>query len=200
MIAILNYGSGNLHSVQKAVEFVGGKPALVENPDLLFQADKIILPGVGAFKDGMAGLEERGLEAPLVEAVQKGKPLLGICLGMQLLFDESEEDGSNPGLGLLGGKVLLFKETGIKIPQIGWNQVQYNKESKLFSGIEKGAYFYFNHSYYCKPENPEIIIGWTDYGSPFASAVREGNIYGVQFHPEKSQQLGLEVIKNFVEM
>lgn len=200
MIAILNYGLGNLHSVRKAVEFVGGKSVVTDEPDVILQAEKLILPGVGAFKDGMLGLEASGLIPPLLEATRKGKPLLGICLGMQLLFDESEEQGRHKGLGLLEGKVLFFKQPGIKVPQIGWNQVQIQKDTALLTGIQNGDYFYFNHGYYCAPANSEIVATLTDYGLRFASSVESGNVYGVQFHPEKSQKRGLQILKNFVEL
>ena len=200
MIAILNYGLGNLHSVRKAVEFVGGKSIVTDEPKVILQAEKLILPGVGAFEDGMMGLEASGLIPPLLEATQRGIPLLGICLGMQLLFDESEEQGRHKGLGLLKGKVIFFKQPGIKVPQIGWNQVQIQKDTALFTGIKNGDYFYFNHGYYCAPDNSEVVATMTDYGLPFASAVESGNIFGVQFHPEKSQKLGLQILKNFVEM
>ncbi len=200
MIAIVNYGLGNLHSVQKAVEYVGGKPILTDDPDVLHKADKVILPGVGAFCDGMDGLQSRSLVDALLEISETGKPLLGICLGMQLLFDESEEQGNHRGLGLLPGKVVIFSAPDIKVPQIGWNQAQVKQISPLFEGIESGAYFYFNHSYYCVPQNPEHILADTPYRVPFASAVVRDNLFGVQFHPEKSQQVGLRLLQNFVEL
>jgi len=200
MISIVNYGLGNLHSVHKAVEYVGGKAIVTEDADKLLKAEKIILPGVGAFKDGMKGLQTRGLVSTLIETAKLGKPILGICLGMQLLFQESEESGRHQGLGLLSGKVVLFKQTGIKVPQIGWNQVKVKKASLLLEGIEIGDYLYFNHSYYCAPEDPEVVLAVTDYGIPFASVVQNENLFGVQFHPEKSQKIGLKILKNFVEI
>ena len=200
MIAIINYGLGNLHSVRKAVEYIGGKSVVTDEPGAILKAEKIILPGVGAFDEGMRGLEARGLISPLLEAAQRGILLLGICLGMQLLFNESEEQGHHKGLGLLAGKVVYFKQTGIKIPQIGWNQVQIQKDAALFADIRNGDYFYFNHSYACEPDKGEVIAAHTDYGDSFASAVERGNLFGVQFHPEKSQVLGLKILKNFVEM
>jgi glutamine amidotransferase len=200
MIAIINYGLGNLHSVQKAVFHVGGKVAVTEDVDTILEADKIILPGVGAFSEGMKGLESRGLVPVLQEIGALGKPLLGICLGMQLLFEESEEQGRHQGLGLIPGKVKIFRQSGIKVPQIGWNQVEINKPSALVDGINPGEYFYFNHGYYCVPEMPEDVLTRTEYGGWFASAVERQNIHGVQFHPEKSQAAGLKILQNFVEL
>ena len=200
MIAIIDYGLGNLHSVQKAVVHVGGKALVTNDATAILGADKIILPGVGAFADGMRGLESRGLVPVLKEAVSSSIPLLGICLGMQLLFEESEEQGQHQGLGLLAGKVVLFQQPGIKVPQIGWNQVEISKQSGLMKAINDGDYFYFNHGYYCVPHNTDDVLTITDYGTYFASAVARDNIYGVQFHPEKSQKIGLQLLKNFVEL
>jgi glutamine amidotransferase len=200
MIAIINYGLGNLHSVQKAVANVGGAAVVTDDAQEIMGADKVILPGVGAFADGMKGLESRGL-VPVVQMLPaQGKPLLGICLGMQLLFEESEEQGQNQGLGLLAGKVVLFQHPGVKVPQIGWNQVQVSKPSGLMSGIKDGDYFYFNHGYYCIPEDANDVLTMTDYGVSFASSVERETIIGVQFHPEKSQQIGLQILKNFVDL
>jgi glutamine amidotransferase len=184
MIAVINYGLGNLHSVQKAVANVGGAAVVTDDAQEIMGADKVVLPGVGAFADGMA----------------QGKPLLGICLGMQLLFEESEEQGHHLGLGLLAGKVVLFQDPGVKVPQIGWNQVQIDKQSDLISGINDGEYFYFNHGYYCIPGETRDVLTRTDYGTSFASAVERETIFGVQFHPEKSQHSGLLILKNFVEL
>lgn len=200
MIAIVNYGLGNLHSVKKAVEFVGGKAFVTDDAKSIIQADKIILPGVGAFQDGMDGLESRGLVTPIIEAANAGKLFLGICLGMQLLFEESEEQGHHIGLGLIEGKVKFFDQPDIKVPQIGWNQLQIqNKDTVLLQGIENGDYVYFNHGYYCEPLNPAYVIASTDYGTEFAASVQKHNLFGVQFHPEKSQSIGLKILKNFVE-
>ncbi len=200
MIAVINYGLGNLHSVQKAVAFVGGDPQVTDDPQTILSAEKIILPGVGAFADGMAGLEARGLTGVVKEAALRSVPLLGICLGMQLLFDESEEKGTHAGLGLVPGRVLFFRQKEVKVPQIGWNQVTLTKESTLTQDIQDGAYFYFNHGYYCCPQDEADVLLTTDYGLRYASAVQRGNIYGVQFHPEKSQKCGLQMLRNFVEM
>lgn len=200
MIAIINYGLGNLHSVHKAVVNVGGEAVVTKDAQKIMDAAKVILPGVGAFADGMRGLESRGLVPVLREVAAMGKPLLGICLGMQLLFEESEEQGKFQGLGLLPGRVVLFQHPGVKVPQIGWNQVQISKPSDLISGINDGDYFYFNHGYYCIPEEASDVLTVTDYGVPFASSVKREAILGVQFHPEKSQQKGLSILKNFVEL
>lgn len=200
MIAIVNYGLGNLHSVKKAVEYVGGDAVVTEDPKSILQADKIILPGVGAFKDGMDGLNKRNLVAPLITASNTGKSILGICLGMQLMFENSEEQGNHTGLGLIKGEVRYFIQPGIKVPQIGWNQLQIEQqEIGLLNGIENGDYVYFNHSYYCVPKESSSVIASTDYGISFAASVQKNNLLGVQFHPEKSQTIGLRILKNFVE-
>lgn len=200
MITIINYGLGNLHSVQKAVANVGGEAVVTDDDQEIINAEKVILPGVGAFADGMKGLESRGLVSVVQEVAAQGKPLLGICLGMQLLFEESEEQGRYQGLGLLAGKVVQFKHPGVKVPQIGWNQVQVSKSSDLMDGIQDGDYFYFNHGYYCIPADADDVLTMTEYGVNFASSVERELIIGVQFHPEKSQQRGLQVLKNFVEL
>lgn len=199
MIVIIDYGAGNLHSVKKAVEFVGGQANVTNDPQKIMGADKVILPGVGAFKDGLDGLKERNLIVVIKDYAATGKPLLGICLGMQLLFEESEEQGVHPGLGLLPGQVVTFTGTSLKIPQIGWNTLSIKKESPLFSGLHTGDYVYFNHTYYCCPQENEDTLTSTEYGISFCSAVNRDNIYGVQFHPEKSQKIGLKILQNFVE-
>ena len=200
MIAIINYGLGNLHSVQKATAYVGGDAAVTDDSQVILGAEKVILPGVGAFADGIKGLNSRNLIPVLRAFVASRKPLLGICLGMQLLFDESFEQGHHQGLGLLAGRVDLFNNSSLKVPQIGWNQVQVCKSSSIMQGIQDGDYFYFNHGYYCIPEEAKDILTQTDYGVRFASSVEKESILGVQFHPEKSQGLGLQILKNFVEM
>lgn len=200
MIAIINFGLGNLHSVQKAVAYVGGETIVTAHPEQILGADKLILPGVGAFADGMQGLQSRGLVPVIQEFAAQGKPLLGICLGMQLLFETSEEQGHHQGLSLIPGEVVFFQQPGIKVPQIGWNQVEIAKPSALMNGIQAGDYFYFNHGYYCVPQNTGHVLTLTDYAVRFASSVEKDNILGVQFHPEKSQKTGLQVLKNFVEL
>ena len=198
MIAIVNYGLGNLHSVHKAVVKVGGEALVTENAADIRRADKVILPGVGAFADGMQGLAERGLVEVVQEAARSGKPLLGICLGMQLLFDESEEQGVSQGLGLVPGKVRLFENKTVKVPQIGWNQLHFEKANPLLEGLQPGDYVYFNHSYYCEPAEQADTLISTEYGLRYASSIQRGNLFGVQFHPEKSQRVGLQILRNFV--
>ncbi len=200
MIAVIDYGVGNLHSVQKAVEHVGGNAVVTNDAGVILEAEKVILPGVGAFRNGMKGLEDRGLISVIKEAVRSGKQLLGICLGMQLLFDESEEQGWSRGLGLLPGKVIPFRQPGIKIPQIGWNQLTLERPSVLLTGIQTGEYVYFNHSYYCEPQGKDAVIATTHYSVAFASVVGDENVFGVQFHPEKSQLVGQVILKKFVEL
>lgn len=200
MISVIDYGLGNLHSVQKAAAFVGGDARITADPKEIIDSEKIILPGVGAFADGMAGLESRGLVEVLLEAAAKGIPILGICLGMQLLFQESEEQGFHTGLGLLPGKVVFFTQPGIKVPQIGWNQIEIIKPSLLMNDLQDSDYVYFNHGYYCIPDEAGDTLSITKYGSPFVSSVERDNIFGVQFHPEKSQKVGLKILKNFVEL
>jgi glutamine amidotransferase len=199
MIAVVNFGLGNLHSVQKTITCAGGDVRVTDKPEIILHADKVILPGVGAFADGMQGLVSRELIPALKEVAREKKPILGICLGMQLLFEESEEQGYHQGLGFFKGKVISFQQPGIKIPQIGWNQLEISKTSRLMKSVQPGSYVYFNHSYYCVPENLQDILTTTDYGVQFASSVQRENIYGVQFHPEKSQKVGLQIIRNFVE-
>ncbi|MGD8457456.1 MAG: imidazole glycerol phosphate synthase subunit HisH [Anaerolineales bacterium] len=200
MITIINYGLGNLHSVRKAVAYVGGDVIVTNDPEVILNADKAILPGVGAFADGMDGLKSLGFTEVLRDIHLQGKPLLGICLGMQLFFQESEEKGHHLGLGLIQGKVVPFQQTNTKVPQIGWNQLEITKTSKLMKGIQNGDYVYFNHGYYCLPENSEDVLTITSYGLQFVSSIERENILGVQFHPEKSQKVGLQIIRNFVEL
>ncbi|MBN2045875.1 MAG: imidazole glycerol phosphate synthase subunit HisH [Anaerolineales bacterium] len=200
MITVINYGLGNLHSVEKAIAYAGGDAKVTDDPEMILKADKVVLPGVGAFADGMKGLAARGVVSSVKETALSGKPLLGICLGMQLFFEASEEDGHHEGLGLLKGKVKAFDQPGIKIPQIGWNQLEIDKPSRLMQEIQQGSYVYFNHGYYCIPEDVSDILTTTWYGVRFASTVQRENVIGVQFHPEKSQQIGLKIIRNFVEL
>ncbi len=201
MIAIIDYGAGNLHSVQKAIAFVGGRARITNSAEEILNAEKAILPGVGAFKDGMDGLEANHLIPVVRELAQSGKPLLGICLGMQLFFDEGLEHGKHAGLGLLPGRVLGFDfdDKTLKIPQIGWNTIRLQKESPLTSEIPNESYVYFNHGYYCEPKIPAHSLAKTEYGIEFTSIVNAKNIYGVQFHPEKSQKIGLQILRNFVK-
>ncbi len=198
MIVIVDYGIGNLRSVQKAFEQVGAPVRLISSPAELEGARAIVLPGVGAFGDGMRNLQSLGFVEPLCQAIEAGVPLLGICLGMQLLFEESEEMGLHRGLGLLRGRVRRFAG-GIKVPQIGWNQLFWRRPNPLQAGVPDGAYAYFVHSYYVEPADPDDILATTDYGISYASIVGRENLLGVQFHPEKSQAVGLRILRNFVE-
>lgn len=199
MIALVDYGIGNLRSVEKALQAVGAEVRLTSDPAEILSATRVILPGVGAFGDGMAGLRQRGLESALKIVAARGVPLLGICLGMQLLFEESDELGRHQGLGLLPGRVRRFPQAGGKVPHTGWNQLHIERPSPLLTGLLSGDYAYFNHSYYCEPADPTDILASTDYILQYASVVGRNNLYGVQFHPEKSQSVGLQILRNFVE-
>jgi glutamine amidotransferase len=178
---------------------VGAQVLLTSDPQVIASARQVVLPGVGAFGDGMAGLRRRGLEAVIREIALRGTPLLGICLGMQLLFESSDEMGKHAGLGLLPGRVTRFPETGWKVPQTGWNQLKLLQETPLLAGLSSGDYAYFNHSYYCEPAETQDVLASTDYVLAYASVIGRENLYGVQFHPEKSQDLGLMILRNFVE-
>ena len=199
MFALIDCGIGNLRSVQKALETVGANVQLTTAPEVILAAEKVILPGVGAFGDGMAGMRARDLIEPVKTVVARGTPFLGICVGMQLLFESSSEMGEHPGLGILPGTVRRFEAADIKIPQTGWNQIVPQTESKLLYNVKLGDYTYFNHSYYCAPTLESDVLATTNYGGEYASIVRRGNLYGVQFHPEKSQHIGLQILRNFVE-
>jgi len=202
-IVVVDYGLGNLASVYNALVFLGASAKVSESPGDIEKAEKIILPGVGAFGDCLLGLGERGLREPLMQAISRGKPYLGICLGLQILFERSEE-GAAAGLGILKGRVRKFKkDSRIKIPHIGWNTVNFaNRQAsfELNKGVENDSYFYFDHSYYADPSDKAVVTGITDYGVKFASAVRKDNMYAVQFHPERSQDLGLKILENFLKL
>jgi glutamine amidotransferase len=199
MIALIDYGIGNLRSVEKALAAVGADVRLTDDVDQILAAEKVVLPGVGAFGDGMVGLEKRGLINALQTIVARETPLLGICVGMQLLFETSSELGEHEGLGFLPGRVRRFPEVGLKIPQTGWNQLLPEQESSLLQGLPPGSYAYFNHSFYCDPAQATDVLASTEYGVLYASVVGRGRLYGVQFHPEKSQSVGLTMLRNFVE-
>lgn len=200
MIALVDYGIGNLRSVQKALQAVGGQVVLTDQADRILDAERVVLPGVGAFGDGMKRLQARGLDRVILEVCRQGKPVLGICLGMQLLFESSTEQGEFRGLGLLPGKVLSFPAGEWKIPQTGWNQVIPAGEDPILADLPSDSYAYFNHGYYCEPADPTDVLGWTEYGIRYASVVGHGRIFGVQFHPEKSQAVGLQILQNFVHL
>lgn len=199
MIAIIDYGVGNLRSVQKGLEKVGQEARIMQDPVEISRADGVVLPGVGAFADAMKSLAERGLVETVKEAALSGKPFLGICLGMQLLFEDSEEGEPIPGLGLMKGRVRLLPP-GLKVPHMGWNQLEIVQPVPIIRGIPEGSAFYFVHSYYVDPAEQELVATQTDYGIKFPSIVARGNIFGIQFHPEKSSILGLQILKNFGEM
>jgi glutamine amidotransferase len=215
-ITMIDYGASNIRSAQKAFEYIGATVVLTEDPEVVRRADKLVLPGVGAFGSGMAGLRQRHLPTAIHEAVQRGIPFLGICVGMQLMFSEGHEMGVHQGLDLLAGKVVRFNEQltmsneqilpsafrllPLKVPHMGWNQLEPAWEHPLLAGIKTGDYAYFVHSYYCDPVEATAVLAWADYGFPFASVVAQDNLYGLQFHPEKSQSVGLSIIRNFVEM
>jgi glutamine amidotransferase len=202
MLAVIDYGAGNLRSVMHSLHHIGAKHIrLVQAPDDLDGAEKIILPGVGAFGAGMQQLHAQGLVEPIREAVNSGIPYLGICLGMQFLFEESDEMGQHQGTGLLQGKVTRFRDQpGRKVPHMGWNQLQICKPTTLFDGISDDDYAYFVHSYYCVPEDDTDTAAIVEYGENFTVAVQRDNIYGVQFHPEKSQRTGLQLLTNFLTL
>lgn len=197
MIAIIDYGIGNVASVKNALDALGVANQLTNNVSLIKKADALILPGVGAAQTGMKNLKKRKLDDIIRREIQKGKPFLGICLGMQLLFTESEE-GNTKCLGIIDGKVKKFK-TELKIPQIGWNQVK-QKTNTLFKDIPNNSYFYFVHSYYCEPKDKKYSVATTKYGESFCSVIQKNNIIATQFHPEKSSDVGLQLLKNFAEI
>jgi len=200
MIAVVDVCSGNLRSVEKALAHAGGDPIVTRDPAVIRRADRVVVPGQGAFGEFARGLAERGLEAPLREAIGSGKPFLGICLGLQVLFDESEEQGPVAGLGLIPGKVVRFRPTdrALKVPHMGWNQVLPRRDDPLLAGIPAGGYFYFVHSYHVVPADPSVTVLDCDYGGRFCAAIRKDNLFACQFHPEKSQALGLRLLENFV--
>lgn len=198
MIAIVDYGMGNLRSVWKAFESVGHRAVVTRDPDTIRNADRVVLPGVGAFGDCMANLERFDLVQSIRSAIQSGKPFLGICLGLQLLFTESEEFGVHRGLNIIPGKVRRFvPNPALKIPHMGWNQVHVEGSCPLFHDIANDSDWYFVHSYFVDPADPSVAVTTTTYGIPFVSAVWKDNIVACQFHPEKSQSVGLRLIKNF---
>lgn len=198
-LVMVDYGAGNLRSVAKAFETVGAAVQITHRPDEITVAEKVVLPGVGAFGDGMMQLERQGLIEPLRELVRRGTPLLGICLGMQLLLDESLEHGRHRGLGLIPGRVVPFEDSSLKVPHTGWNRIIPSRDTPLLEGIDPGSYAYFNHGYYCQAEE-DATAAHTSYGTDFTSVVAQDNVFGVQFHPEKSQNVGLRILTNFVEL
>ena len=199
-IVLIDAGTGNLRSVQKALEAVGANVLRTDDPKKVVSGGRVVLPGVGAFGDFMSGLRARGLEEAVNDTVRRGIPLLGICVGMQALFEIGEEMGEHKGMGLLQGKVVKFADSlSVKIPHTGWNQLEARNDARLFDQVNDGAYVYFNHSYYCQVQESSDVLATTDYGINYACAVQRENIFGVQFHPEKSQAIGLKILKNFLE-
>jgi len=199
MIAIIDYGMGNLRSVSKAFERLGYAAEVTRDPRRIEDASHVVLPGVGAFPDCMRNLEEMGLIDPVQRALSSGKPFLGICLGLQLLFTESEEFGIHEGLGWIRGRVVRFPDDGLKVPHMGWNTLEIRKATPMLQGLPTDAMVYFVHSYYVVPEDPGLIATTTDYGQPFASSIATGNVFACQFHPEKSQAVGLRLLRNFAQ-
>jgi len=202
-ISIIDYGMANLRSVQKAFERVGHGARIISTPEEIAQAGKIVLPGVGAFADAVATLRDRKLAGPIVGHIESGKPFLGICLGLQMLFDVGYEDGEHAGLGVLRGKVVRFdvdRTKNLKVPHMGWNQLVVKNPSPLTAGLAEGANVYFVHSYYAVPDDPKVIATVTDYGGEFVSSIRAGNIMATQFHPEKSQKVELEMLRKFADL
>ncbi len=199
MIAIIDYGMGNLRSIQNAFARVGGDARVTREPSLIADASHVVLPGVGAFPDCMRNLEQFGLIDPIHRAIRSGKPFLGICLGLQLLFTEGEEFGRHPGLAILKGRVVRFpvQDGSLKVPHMGWNQLTRKRPLALFSEIPEKAYFYFVHSYHAVPEDPGLIATTTQYGIEFVSSIQQENLFACQFHPEKSQMAGLALLRAF---
>lgn len=225
-ITMIDYGASNIRSAWKAFEYVGATVKLTADPDEVRRADKLVLPGVGAFGAGMAAIRAHDLDPAIAEAAARGVPLLGICLGMQFLFTESDEMGQHTGLDLIPGKVTRFPENlsmvngqlpiansdskatfnhqssiiNLKVPHMGWNQLEPAWDHPLLAGVPTDAHAYFVHSYYCDPADPTHVLAWTDYGMPFCSVVARDNVFGVQFHPEKSQRYGLQILSNYLAM
>jgi len=206
VIAIIDYGMGNLRSVQKGFEKIGAEAVITADPKVVLEADKVVLPGVGAFRDCMSNLEQGGFVDPILRVITEGRPFLGICVGMQLLFNDSVEFGLYKGLGVIPGHVLRFpdgmKENGeeLKVPHMGWNQISFKQSPPAFDGIEAESNVYFVHSYFVKPDDESVVATTTNYGIEFCSSIWKDNIVATQFHPEKSQEIGLRILKNFAEL
>ena len=206
MIAIIDYGMGNLRSVQKGFEKIGSEALITDDPKVILQAESVVLPGVGAFRDCMHNLEQGGFVEPILKVIAEGRPFLGICVGMQLLFSDSVEFGLYSGLNVIPGHVLRFPDQmtvageKLKVPQMGWNQLSFKRRPPTFEGVEDGSNVYFVHSYYVKPDDSSVIATTTDYGIEFCSSVWKDNVVATQFHPEKSQTIGLQILKNFAEL
>ena len=201
MIAIIDYDAGNIKSVEKALQSLGQEVVVTRDHDVLLNADKVILPGVGAFGDAMERLNEYGLTDTIKKIVNKNTPFLGICLGLQLLFESSEEAPGVKGLSVLPGKIVRFpSEIGLKIPQIGWNELKQPNKGRLFKGIDDGEFVYFVHSYYLIADDLKDVVATTEYGVTVHASVERGNVFACQFHPEKSSDVGLKILKNFIDL
>lgn len=201
MIAIIDYDAGNIKSVENALLFLGQETAVTRDREKILEADGVILPGVGAFGDAMEKLKAYGLVPVIRRCVKEGKPFLGICLGLQLLFEESEESPGVEGLGILKGKILRIpRQEGLKIPHIGWNDLRFPNRGRLFWGIPEGAYVYFVHSYYLEAADQDIVTATTDYGTLVHASVEQGNLFACQFHPEKSSDVGMQILRNFTDV
>ena len=201
MIGIIDYDAGNIKSVEKALIYLGEEPVVSRDPEILKKADKVILPGVGSFGESMANLHRFGLVSVIQDMIKEGKPFLGICLGLQLLFESSEESPGVDGLGLLRGKIKKIPPAqGLKIPHMGWNSLELQNNGRLFRGIPQDAYVYFVHSYYLEAEEPEIVKAVTRYGTCIHASVEKGNVFACQFHPEKSSRMGLKILENFAKL
>lgn len=201
MVTIVDYGMGNLRSVQKAFERLGFRAEITDCPERVLNAERLVVPGVGAFGDAICELERRNLVKPILRFIESGRPFLGICLGLQLLFEKSYENGIHKGLGILRGDVVRFElSSEYSIPHMGWNQVRQECPNPLMREIPDESFFYFVHSYYVVPADPEVVAGTTEYGFRFCSMIRQDNVFATQFHPEKSQSLGLKLLRNFAEL
>ncbi len=208
MTAIIDYGAGNIKSVENALHRLGGDPVLTADPAVILSAGHVILPGVGAFGEAMERLHESGMDAVIRQAVQKGIPFLGICLGLQLLFDSSEESPGVQGLGILPGRILRLPEEGpaesstvhYKVPEIGWNDLTYPRKGRLFAGVPEHSYVYFVHSYYLKADDPSIVTARTTYSTQIDASVEKDNVFACQFHPEKSERVGMQILTNFLQV
>ena len=201
MIAIIDYDAGNIRSVEKALQFLGEDPVVTRDRDMILSAEKVILPGVGAFGDAMGALRGYGLEKVILDTVEKSTPFLGICLGLQLLFERSDESDGVSGLGILPGEIVRIPDReDLKVPHIGWNSLDYPSEGTLFQGIPEGSYVYFVHSYYLRAREESIVKATTEYGVTIHASVEKDNVYACQFHPEKSSQIGMKILQNFINI
>ena len=198
MVAIIDYGAGNLHSVKNALDFLGVDSVITKDKDEILSADHVILPGVGSFGDAMECINNSGLYEVIKKAADGSRPFLGICLGLHLLFDESEESPGVKGLGILSGKVIKIPDCGLKIPHMGWNNIEISKESRILP--TESEFMYFVHSYYINPQNSDVVSSYTTYGKKLGVSIEQGNVFAVQFHPEKSGEAGLNILKKFISL